>query len=76
GPWGYYRLRQASYSDADLAHWLARMHELRLDDCFVFFKHEDEAAGPRLAERFLELATPRPARRARRRDMDRKGESR
>ncbi len=69
GAWSYYRLRKPNYSDADLGHWLARMHELRLDDCFVFFKHEDEGAGARLAERFLELATPRPARRATRRDM-------
>lgn len=71
GAWSYYRLRRPDYSDADLGHWLARMHELRVEDCFVFFKHEDEGAGPHLAARFLELATPRPARRASRRDMAR-----
>jgi len=76
GAWGYFRLRKPSYSDAELGHWLARMHELRVDDCFVFFKHEADGAGPRMAERFLELATPRPARRARRRDMHKTGDPR
>jgi hypothetical protein len=26
------------------------------DDVFVFFKHEDAGAGPKMASRFLEMA--------------------
>jgi uncharacterized protein YecE (DUF72 family) len=55
--WGYLRLRRATYSDGELTNWLERIraHEWRL--AYVFFKHEDEAAGPKLATRFLELNT-------------------
>jgi len=28
------------------------------NDAFVFFKHEDEGTGPKLAARFLGLAPP------------------
>ena len=55
--WGYLRLRRADYTDDDLESWLAAMRTLGWQEAFVFFKHEDEASGPRLAERFLEMAT-------------------
>lgn len=58
-PWGYVRLRRAQYSDAELRAWVERLHHARWEQAFVFFKHEDAAAGPRLAGRFLELA-PHP----------------
>lgn len=54
--WAYLRLRRVAYSEADLADWLARLRAAKLDEAQVFFKHEDEATGPRLAEQFLKLA--------------------
>jgi uncharacterized protein YecE (DUF72 family) len=54
--WGYFRLRMAEYSDADLKRWIKRAREQKLRDVFVFFKHEDEGKGPMFARRFLELA--------------------
>jgi uncharacterized protein YecE (DUF72 family) len=54
--WGYLRLRRADYSDAELAEWLGRVRSNGWDDVFVFFKHEDEGKGPRMATRLLELA--------------------
>jgi uncharacterized protein YecE (DUF72 family) len=54
--WGYLRLRRPDYGDADLKRWVARVRGQAWRDAFVFFKHEDEARGPRLAKRFMELA--------------------
>jgi uncharacterized protein YecE (DUF72 family) len=54
--WAYLRLRKVDYVEADLAAWLERLRAADLDEAQVFFKHEDEATGPKLAERFLELA--------------------
>ena len=54
--WGYLRLRLPDYADADLKTWLKRVQEQGWKDAFVFFKHEDEGMGPKLAKRFLELA--------------------
>jgi uncharacterized protein YecE (DUF72 family) len=54
--WGYLRLRRPHYSDAKLKSWLKRMRDQGWRDAYVFFKHEDEANGPRLAKRLLELA--------------------
>ena len=55
-PWGYLRLRRQDYDDAALAEWHRRIAATGWREAFVFFKHEDEAAGPRMARRFLELA--------------------
>jgi uncharacterized protein YecE (DUF72 family) len=54
--WGYLRLRRVNYSDENLAEWLQRISAQEWKDAFVFFKHEDEATGPRLAAEFLEKA--------------------
>jgi uncharacterized protein YecE (DUF72 family) len=55
-PWGYLRLRRPDYSDEDLARWAAQVAAAGWDRAFVFFKHEDEGAGPRLAARFAAIA--------------------
>jgi len=55
-PWGYLRLRKSDYAEPALADWAARVKASDWARCFVFFKHEDGAAGPRMAERFMELA--------------------
>ena len=54
--WGYLRLRRTDYGDATLAAWHERVRESGWGDAFVFFKHEDEGTGPKLAARFIELS--------------------
>jgi uncharacterized protein YecE (DUF72 family) len=53
--WGYLRLRRDDYGDADLVRWLARIRAQPWSKAYVFFKHEDEGAAPRLASRLMEL---------------------
>ena len=53
---GYLRLRMPEYTDAQLKAWHDRLKDQKWSDAFVFFKHEDEAKGPKLAKRFMELA--------------------
>jgi len=50
--WGYLRLRRPDYDDGDLARWAEAVRGTGWDRAFVFFKHEDEGAGPALAGRF------------------------
>ena len=54
--WGCLRLRRPDYDDAALKAWVKQVRKQDWGDAFVFFKHEDEAKGPQLAKRFLELA--------------------
>ena len=53
--WGYLRLRRPDYGDAELKTWVKRVQKQDWRSAFVFFKHEDEGKGPRLAQRFMEL---------------------
>jgi uncharacterized protein YecE (DUF72 family) len=53
--WGYLRLRRVNYSEENLAEWLRRVREQKWKETFVFFKHEDEGTGPKLAAQFLKL---------------------
>jgi uncharacterized protein YecE (DUF72 family) len=54
--WGYLRLRRTAYEENDLVEWLKRVREQKWKDAFVFFKHEDEGTGPKLAAQFIEMA--------------------
>ena len=54
--WGYLRLRRTAYDQNDLAEWMKRVKDQKWKDAFVFFKHEDEGVGPKLAAKFLEMA--------------------
>ncbi len=54
--WTYVRLRKASYTDGALTAWKTRIDAADVKKAFVFFKHEDEAGGPPLAMRFLDIA--------------------
>jgi uncharacterized protein YecE (DUF72 family) len=54
--WGYLRLRRVNYSSENLSEWLQRVREQNWQETFLFFKHEDEGTGPRLAGEFLKLA--------------------
>jgi uncharacterized protein YecE (DUF72 family) len=55
-PWGYLRLRRPDYADGDLTRWAEQVAATGWQRAFVFFKHEDEGAGPRLAARFTAIA--------------------
>jgi uncharacterized protein YecE (DUF72 family) len=53
--WGYLRLRRPDYTDAELKAWVKRIKGEKWSDAYVFFKHEDEGKGPKMAARFGEL---------------------
>ena len=55
--WGYLRLRRVNYSEENLAEWHQRIRAQDWKETFVFFKHEDEGTGPKLAAQFLGLAS-------------------
>ena len=54
--WGYLRLRRPDYGDPELQKWVDTVRDQKWKDAFVFFKHEDEGIGPKMAKRFLQLA--------------------
>ena len=54
--WGYLRLRRVLYSEADLAEWIKRIQAQDWRTTYVFFKHEDEGTGPKLAAQFIDLS--------------------
>ncbi len=56
-PFAYVRLRREAYTDDDLAAWVKRVAGSGAEEAYVFFKHEDAGAGPKLAMRFAELAS-------------------
>jgi uncharacterized protein YecE (DUF72 family) len=53
----YLRLREPPYDEAALSSWADRVRTLLESgtEVYAYFKHEDEPAGPRYAERLLEL---------------------
>jgi uncharacterized protein YecE (DUF72 family) len=54
--WGYLRLRRPDYDRAALANWAREISSQGWNHSFVYFKHEDDGAGPRMAREFLEAA--------------------
>jgi uncharacterized protein YecE (DUF72 family) len=54
--WGYVRLREPNYTESKLSDWIHRIRSQGWHEAYVFFKHEDGGAGPKLAARFIELA--------------------
>jgi uncharacterized protein YecE (DUF72 family) len=57
---GYLRLRRDDYTDVDLAAWAARIASQGWSEAYVFFKHEDEGAAPKLALRLMEASERLP----------------
>ena len=53
--WGYLRLRRQDYGDADVAAWAQRIRAQVWSEAYVFFKHEDAGAGPKLAGQLLDF---------------------
>jgi uncharacterized protein YecE (DUF72 family) len=56
--WGYLRLRRQDYGEDDVAAWAEKIRGRSWSEAYVFFKHEEAGAGPRLATRILELFAP------------------
>lgn len=52
-PFAYLRLRKSGYEPGELEAWAERIRALGVDDCHVYFKHEDTA--PALAGTLIEL---------------------
>jgi uncharacterized protein YecE (DUF72 family) len=61
-PFGYLRLRKTAYTDDELEGWAGRIRAaLEGDaDVFCYFKHEDEGASTKMAERLRALVTGSP----------------
>ena len=55
---GYVRLRSPGYGKKELQGWVERLRTLGTGwtDAFVFFKHEEQGVGPKLAAQFRSLA--------------------
>jgi uncharacterized protein YecE (DUF72 family) len=53
--WGYLRLRRVNYSEDDLTEWIRQIKAQDWKTAYVFFKHEDEGTGPKLAAQFVEM---------------------
>jgi uncharacterized protein YecE (DUF72 family) len=54
-PFGYFRLRRPDYGEADLRRWAEAVKGFS-EPAFVYFKHEDSAAGTGYAKAFIELS--------------------
>jgi uncharacterized protein YecE (DUF72 family) len=54
--YGYFRLRDEGYQDADITGWAdtIRAHQDRWNDTFVYFKHEESGKGPEFARLLIE----------------------
>jgi uncharacterized protein YecE (DUF72 family) len=52
---GYLRLRRDGYTDGDLQAWAERIRHQNWSEAYVFFKHEDEGAAPKLALRLIQV---------------------
>jgi uncharacterized protein YecE (DUF72 family) len=50
--WGYLRLRRQDYDETALRSWADRLKTQPFETAYVFFKHEEEGAGPALAHSF------------------------
>jgi len=54
-PFGYVRFRRNGYTDEEMTAWGAKVAQAGWDEVYVFYKHEDEGAAPKMATRFREL---------------------
>jgi uncharacterized protein YecE (DUF72 family) len=55
--WGYLRLRKVEYGPGEVEAWAQRVEAQDWTEAYVFFKHEDEGTGPRLAARFMDAVS-------------------
>jgi uncharacterized protein YecE (DUF72 family) len=55
---GYLRLRRCDYDGAALNDWKQKITAQTWGEAFVYFKHEDEGTGPKLAADFIAIPNP------------------
>jgi uncharacterized protein YecE (DUF72 family) len=53
--WGYLRLRRPAYATGDLRCWAGTIGAQPWKEAYVFFKHEEAGAGPKIAAEFTAL---------------------
>ena len=51
--WGYVRLRDRAYTDAELEGWATGLARIAWRDAFAYLKHEDTGLGPAMAARLI-----------------------
>ena len=51
--YGYFRLRDEGYQDADIEKWAAAIKAFSPNDAFVYFKHEEQGLGPEFARKLM-----------------------
>ncbi|MFZ0452760.1 MAG: DUF72 domain-containing protein [Ignavibacteriaceae bacterium] len=52
---GYLRLRKSDYSKKEIKNWHDKIKRQNWETVFVFFRHEDEAKGPKFARQLIDL---------------------
>jgi uncharacterized protein YecE (DUF72 family) len=56
--YGYFRLRDEGYQQADIERWAGTIRSLPgVQDVFVYFKHEEQGLGPEFARRLIAALT-------------------
>jgi uncharacterized protein YecE (DUF72 family) len=57
---GYLRLRREDYGPSDITRWaeLLRSQASKWSDAFVYFKHEEQGMGPKLASQLIQALLP------------------
>jgi uncharacterized protein YecE (DUF72 family) len=60
--WGYVRLRRENYTKPAISKWMKNISNQKWETAFVFFKHEGEGVGAKLALDFLKLVGTSPKR--------------
>lgn len=60
---GYLRLRNENYTEADVASWSESVRQLSAgwEDTFVYFKHEEKGVGPAFAQQMITALATAPA---------------
>ncbi len=54
--YGYFRLRDEGYQQADIERWAGVIRDLDgVRDAYVYFKHEEQGLGPEFAKRLMAL---------------------
>jgi uncharacterized protein YecE (DUF72 family) len=61
--YGYLRLRREDYTAKDIARWAKVVlgRDEKVEDVYVYFKHEESGGGPKLAKQFMAQTEQAPA---------------
>lgn len=58
--YGYFRLRDEGYQQADIERWGQTIRGLSLSNVYVYFKHEEQGLGPDFARRLMTALESNP----------------